>query len=144
MLCSVIDYSRPMFKPKTIHLHQHGAAKVLGEAEAHIMNFIWETDEASVRQVRDGIIKRYKELSFNAVMTIMNRLVIKGLLKKKTKDSMYCYSAALSKKAFAVTVTTDMISALFKDPALFGAASFAEVSEGLDGETLTKLRKLTK
>ncbi len=117
---------------------------MLGEAEAHIMNFIWETGEASVRHVCDGIIKRYKTLSFNAVMTIMNRLVVKGLLKKKTTGAAYCYSPALSKKAFALAVTTDMITAVLKDPALFGAASFAEVSEELDTETLAKLKKLTQ
>ena len=117
---------------------------MLGEAEAHIMNFIWDAGEASVRQVRDGIIKRYKQLSFNAVMTIMNRLVTKGLLKKKSNGNLNCYRATLSQKAFAVTVTTDMISALFKDSALFDAASFAEVSEGLDAETLGKLKKLTR
>lgn len=133
-----------MFKPKTFNLNQKGSAKVLGEAESSIMEFIWDEKEASVRQVRDGISKKYKELSFNAVMTIMNRLVEKGLLKKKSHEGVFCYSAAVTRKDFAVSVTKDMISALLKDPALFGAASFTEVSEGLDAETRAKLKKLTK
>lgn len=107
------------FKPKTIHLEGQGLEKVLGELEAKIMRLIWEAGEATVRSIRDTLARRKRELSFNSIMTIMNRLVAKGMLKKCGQSGVYTYCPTMPKDEFSRTVARDIISAVVKDPALF-------------------------
>ncbi|MDP3964468.1 MAG: BlaI/MecI/CopY family transcriptional regulator [bacterium] len=123
------------YKPKTIHLDGKGLTKVLGEAEARIMELLWNNHPATVRQVRDELSRHKKRLSFNAVMTIMNRLVEKGLLTKEEKGKTFSYRPSRSREQFSRLVARDVLSSLLKDPVLFGAAAFSEFSESLDSNT---------
>lgn len=132
------------FKPKTIHLEGKGFEKVLGELEAKIMEIIWSKDHVCVRDVRDSLEKSHKDLSFNSVMTIMNRLVDKGLLVKQSKSGLNTYAAKVSKKEFSKSVTKNIFTSLLKDPSFFGATGFAELASDLDKDVLDKLRKIIK
>ncbi len=129
-----------VFKPKTVHLDEKGFAKVLGDLEAKIMNLVWKKGDSSVRAVRDSLERQGRDLSFNSVMTVMNRLVEKGLLKKQDDNGTYVYGALVLKKDLSRIVAKDIISSVVKDPALFSASSFADLASELDEETISKLR----
>lgn len=132
------------FQPKTIHLDGKGFEKVLGELETKIMEIAWQEDFVSVRMVRDSLEKSHKDLSFNSVMTIMNRLVDKDLLTKKVKAGINVYSAKVTKKEFSKSVAKNIFTSLLKDPSFFGAAGFAELASDLDKDILDKLKKIIK
>jgi len=128
------------FKPKTIHLRGKGFNKVLGELESKIMKLIWQTKETTVRSMCDSLIQQKHKISFNTTMTVMNRLVKKGLLKKCSKNKEYTYCSVFSQKEFSRTVVSDIISSVVKDPALFSASSFAGLASEIDEDTLQKLK----
>lgn len=130
------------FKLKKFNLDGKGLEKVLGELEAKIMEYIWKNSSATVRDVRDGLARQKKDLSFNSIMTIMNRLTVKGLLTKKEFKGSYLYRPLVSKKDFSNSVTKDIISAVLLDSSLFSASSFADISKDFDKETLVKFKKL--
>lgn len=134
----------PKFKLKTIHLEAKGIKKVLGDLESLVMEVVWQAGPLTVRQVRDLLAKKKKDRSFNSIMTIMNRLVGKGLLQKKEDDAVFLYSPSISKKDFSTTVTKDIFTSLLRDPSFFGASGFAELASDLDKETLNKLKRLVK
>lgn len=132
------------FKLKKFNLDGKGLEKVLGELEAKIMDYIWGNTKATVREVRDGLARQRKDLSFNSIMTIMNRLTDKGLLTKKESEGAYLYQPSVSKKDFSNLVAKDIISSVLQDSSLFSAASFTDISKDFDKKTLTKLKKLFK
>lgn len=129
------------FLPKTVHLEGVGVEKVLGELESAILKILWQYGELNVRKMQKLLEQTYKKLSINAVMTIMNRLVEKKVLKKQSKEGIFVYSPNVSQEEFSRTVTKDILSSVIKDPALFSVSSFAELVDELDDETLQKLRQ---
>ena len=95
------------WQPKQIKLNEKGLAKILGEREAEVMDVVWKKNEVSVRDVCGELCEK-REYSFNTIMTIMNRLTTKGLLKKEAKEGVYCYEAVLSRKDFILKRTAKL------------------------------------
>lgn len=74
--------------------------QILGELEKEIMEFLWETNSSvTVRGVVDKIRKKRK-VAYTTIMTIMNRLVDKGILIRKMKGSSYLYQPKVSRDQF--------------------------------------------
>lgn len=129
------------FHPKNLKLDEKGISKVLGSLEADVMEVIWERGDVSVRIVCDILCVK-KSYSFNTIMTIMNRLVEKRLLKKTRQGSSFTYRAAVEKDTFLQDVTRSVVSALVTDGSLFQVAAFAEALQGCSDEDKEKLRKI--
>ncbi|BCG60439.1 BlaI/MecI/CopY family transcriptional regulator [Paenibacillus sp. URB8-2] len=66
---------------KRINLEGEGINRFFGSLESQIMDIIWANSKVTAKQVQ-SLLK--EELSYNAVMTVMNRLFEKGHLKKTT------------------------------------------------------------
>lgn len=129
------------FHPKNLKLDEEGVSKVLGSLEADVMDVIWKQGNASVRTACDILCEK-KSYSFNTIMTIMNRLVKKRLLKKTREGSSFTYRAVVEKDAFLQDVTKSVVSALVTDGSLFQVAAFAEALQGCSEEDKEKLRKI--
>lgn len=128
------------YKPKNINLTGQGLEKVLGELEAKIMGLVWEADGATARFITDRLAEQKRDLSFNSIMTILNRLVDKKILKKGSKDGVYVFIPTMTQEDFSRSVARDIISSVVKDPALFSVASFMELAKDLDKDTIKKLK----
>ena len=131
------------WQPKQVKLDQKGMAKVLGEREAQVMDVVWKKKEASVRDVCGELCKK-RDFSFNTIMTIMNRLTSKGLLTKRNKDGMFCYSAKMQKKDFMVKVASDILSSLFKDSQFFNKETVGEAVKGVPKDAQKVVVKASK
>lgn len=129
--------------PKHIRLDQKGLAKIFGTLEAQVMDIVWEKGCITVRQACNVLCKK-RDFSFNTIMTIMNRLSDKGVLKKQVKDGVYCYEARLPKEKFIETVSIDVLSDLLKDSKIFSLAAFADVIEDLPEKQLDAFTRLLK
>lgn len=74
--------------------------KVLGELESEIMEIIWcRKDAASVKEVTEVLGKR-RPIAYTTVMTIMARLVNKGVLIRRLSGPSYLYKPRATKKQF--------------------------------------------
>lgn len=113
------------FSPKKINLDQKGVSKVLGTLEADIMETVWDGGELCVRAVVERM-KGKKRYSFNTIMTVMNRLVEKGLLSKKEKDGSFAYAPKMDREAFLARVSKSVFAALLSDGVTFQMAAFVE------------------
>lgn len=118
--------------------------KVLGELESEVMEIIWQSKgPISVRTVTQSLQKKRK-IAYTTVMTIMGRLVEKGLLKRKESGKAYIYQSAYSKNKFLTRITRQIIKnfiASFGDAAI---AHFAEEVEKLAPEKRREFKKLLK
>lgn len=133
------------------------AATLLGELEAAIMAHFWATAVASgaldgapktVAEVQQALSAAGRRSAYTTVMTVMGRLVEKGLLQRSESSgrsgpgSSYQYWPAQSEAAFIAAASRERISALiatFGDVAL---AQFADALSTLDPERLAALAHL--
>ena len=74
--------------------------KVLGELESEIMEIIWRRqDTTSVKDVAD-ILEKRRKIAYTTVMTIMARLVEKGVLVRHLRGVSYLYKPKTTKEQF--------------------------------------------
>ena len=117
------------------------ASDLLGPLENEVMGVMWEMDQATVREVVD-LLRQRRPIAYTTVMTIMNNLVIKGLLKRVSQGKAYQYQVVLSREAFIQRASEQAVSdvlARFGDLAI---ARFLEVTAELSPEDLERLKQL--
>ncbi|MEV0819870.1 BlaI/MecI/CopY family transcriptional regulator [Nonomuraea rubra] len=82
----------------------------LGELESTIMEHIWEIKApASVRDVLEHFRKQ-RSIAYTTVMTVMDKLHTKGLLKRRPVGRAYIYEAVSSKEAYTAEVMRDSLA----------------------------------
>ena len=117
------------------------SGKFLGELEKEIMGIIWKNDQQeTVRSVFETLSKKRK-IAYTTVMTIMNRLVNKGLLKRSLESKVYSYEAVYSKDRFLTKMSKQIIKNFVSS---FGDAAIASFIHEVDKIPADKKRKLLK
>ncbi len=124
------------FKP-----HHKGLTAVLGDLETEIMQVLWQQGEASVREVVQAL-SQTRSIAFNTVMTVMNRLVEKGLLDKAKQDSVYIYRPLYSQQEFASQIARTVWQGMLDSYGNLAISSFVDLLDQIDIEKLEYLRRL--
>jgi len=115
--------------------------KVLGELESEIMKIVWDCKSpVSVKAVTENLQKNRK-IAYTTVMTIMGRLVEKGLLKRKTSGKAYDYQATYTKDRFLTKATRQIIKNFVSS---FGDGAIAHFAQEVDKMPAEKKKKLVK
>lgn len=115
--------------------------KVLGELESEVMEIIWQSSGSiAVRTVTQSLQKR-RQIAYTTVMTIMNRLMDKGLLNRQQDGRVYLYSSAVSKDKFLSRVSHQIVKNLV---ASFGDIAIANFTKEIEKIPLAKRRKLIR
>ena len=118
--------------------------KILGELESDIMEIVWKINEPIPVKIVLGTLKNRRKIAYTTVMTVMSRLVAKGLLKRKTSGKAYVYQATYSKDKFLTRVTRQIIKnfvSSFGDTAI---AHFTQEVEKIPEKKRKELLKLLK
>jgi predicted transcriptional regulator len=63
------------------------------------MELLWDAEEMSIKDVQTRL-EQSKPVNFNTVMTVMNRLVDKGILVKRSQARLSLYRPNQSKERF--------------------------------------------
>ncbi|UVI33664.1 BlaI/MecI/CopY family transcriptional regulator [Paenibacillus spongiae] len=95
-------------------LSEEGLRRFFGPLEAQIMEIVWSRGEVMIKEVQSLL---GEELSFNTVMTVLNRLSEKGHLKKNTigkgRNRISTFHPVQSKEEFIQEqtriVTTELV-----------------------------------
>src|SRR5579872_1236861 len=88
----------------------------LSEAQLELMHIIWESGETTVGEVWRRLATR-RRVARNTVLTLMERLVKKGWLRRRTAGHAFSYSAAVERQ-----VTLGRIVGRLVDTAFGGSA----------------------
>jgi predicted transcriptional regulator len=67
---------------------------LLGPLEIEVMDIIWGREESAVRDVVDRL---ERSLAYTTVMTTLDRLYKKNLLKRRMGDRAFLYSAVMTR-----------------------------------------------
>jgi predicted transcriptional regulator len=76
-----------------------GLNRFFGPLEAKIMDILWKGSEKSIKEVQQQLEKE-KATNFNTVMTVMNRLVEKNILEKRTEGRTSLFKPVKTKDEF--------------------------------------------
>lgn len=120
-----------------------GIEKFLGELEHAVMNILWQRNEATVREVL-AELNQTRSLAYTTVLTVMSRLVEKGLLVQDKTDRAHRYRPAMSREAYAAETTAQIIHSLVEDFGDIALAQFSQELDGLDAEHLAALKALAE
>lgn len=112
--------------------------RILGELEAEVMEVIWRRGSASIREVWEEVTRKHPR-TFNTVMTIMNRLTEKGLLRREDRRGSYRYVPRVAREAFLARVSRDVAKALVREFGDVAVAQFVEILETVDPKKLAAL-----
>jgi predicted transcriptional regulator len=121
-------------------MNEEGLNRFFGTLEAKIMDFIWTSGEASIKEVQEKLSQE-NPISFNAVMTVMNRLGEKGHLQKETKGRLSYFKAVLTKEQFLSEQTKSVAYGLVEDFGGLAVAHFVDAIENADPSLLKQLEE---
>lgn len=121
---------------QTFKLDRRGLARVFGELEAQIMDVVWKLGEPTVGDVCDHLDAG---CNYKTVMTVMNRLVDKGILSRRRVGRAYSYVPCESREAFLSRVSRNVMEGLLED---FGDVAIAQFITAVDRVDPTQLAEL--
>jgi predicted transcriptional regulator len=116
--------------------------KTLGQLETKVMEILWDRKKCTVREVVDRL-KNKK--AYTTIMTVMDRLYNKGILKRQMSGSgAYAYSPAQDKQTFYSQVSKKIISSLIAEFGEAAIAQFVDILESSNKEDLKRWRRRLK
>lgn len=87
-------------------------AKVLTGQELQIMKIVWAAGPVTVRDVYETFREK-RTIAYTSVMTIMNILVDKKHLKKKTVDRVFTYEPTRPKEKVIAALVKEFVGRVF-------------------------------
>jgi len=117
--------------------------KLLGSLETQVMEFMWQTGEATVQEVTDAL-NRKRRIAYTTVMTVMVHLVDKGLLARTKEGKRYRYMVARGKQEFLRDSSNSRLQDLISDFGDIAIAQFLEQIEQIDDDRLQRLKGLVQ
>jgi predicted transcriptional regulator len=115
----------------------------LHELEAEIMDEVWRSGECTVRDVLDALNGRSDaQRAYTTIMTVMHRLVGKGLLRRERRGRSDLFAAVITRDAYAdarAGAEVDALVSAYGDVAL---AHFAREIGRLDPGRRAQIRRL--
>ncbi|MDA5109064.1 MULTISPECIES: BlaI/MecI/CopY family transcriptional regulator [Brevibacillus] len=127
----------------TFKCHERGLNRFFGPLEAKVMDVLWSGSEMSIKDVQKKL-EREKHLNFNTVMTVINRLVEKGVLVKRTEGRTSLYRPVLSREEFMETQSRELTHELMDEFGPLVVNHMLDALDEVDQELLDKLEEKLK
>ncbi|WP_042147184.1 BlaI/MecI/CopY family transcriptional regulator [Paucisalibacillus sp. EB02] len=131
-------------KIRKFKINESGLNRFFGPLEAKIMDILWnDENEKTIKDVQQ-ILEREKLTSFNTVMTVMNRLVEKGILQKSSEGRSFLYKPVQSRAEFLNTQSKEMTTELMDEFGNVVVSHMLNALEEADDELVAKLEQKIK
>jgi predicted transcriptional regulator len=126
----------------TVRLSATGLAKVLGDLEARVMQAVWQIGRpAPARAVHERVAREHN-VAIHTVITVLNKLVEKGLLRRAKRDELLHYDACLSEDEFRAQASRRLMEGILSFGPEAVTASFVDILADQDPEQLAELGRL--
>lgn len=128
----------------TVRLSADGFAKILGDLEARVMQAVWSLGApASAREVHELVARAHK-VELLTVITVLNKLVAKGLLSRAKQDELFHYDARITEQELMTIASRKVVESILSLAPDAVAASLVDVLAERDPEQLAELAKLIR
>lgn len=133
---------RKIYVQETVRLSADGLAKVLGDLEARVIQSVWRIARpATAREVYD-VVAREHDVAIHTVITVLNKLVRKGLLRRRKRSDLLHYEARWSEAEFMKEASRRVVEGILSFGPSAVATSFVDVLAEADPERLAELKRL--
>lgn len=122
-------------------LGSEGLAKVLGDLEARVMRAVWDLGDASPARVVYERVTKSHDVASLTVVTVLNKLVVKGLLQRFKRDDLLHYEARWSEAEFLAHASRQVVEQVLAFEPDVVAASFVDVIAERDPARLAELAR---
>lgn len=116
---------------------------ILGSLEKDIMEVLWERQTASGKEVFESI-KQSKDVALTTVLTVLDRLTKKELVKKVRENTLFVYKPMMQKGKFLEQVSAETFKRVMSISSLDAVASFVDVVADSNPEELERLMLLVE
>jgi predicted transcriptional regulator len=128
----------------TVRLSANGLAKVLGDLEARVLRVVWTLGKpATARAVHERVVEEH-DVALLTVITVLNKLVTKGLLARAKRDDVYHYAARLTEEEFRAHVSRRVVNGILSLGPEAVAASLVDALAKHDPAQLAELGRLIR
>ncbi len=112
-----------------------------GQLEQAILDHLWTTGQGTVRDVLTDL-HRQRRVAYTTVMTVMNRLVEQGYLRRQLgSGGAFVYSPRLSRDHLSASVTRQTVNQLVRH---YGDVALVQFMDRLDQVPVDKLQRLKR
>lgn len=122
---------------------EHDAGNVLGPLEQEILETLWSLGNASGKDVHSSVRER-RDVALTTVLTVIERLVKKGVVIKQKTGGPYLYRAAMSREELTEELSAGVFKGLLELSASGAAASFVNALGDSDPGELDRLARLVE
>ena len=127
-----------------VRLGADGVSKVLGDLEARIMQSLWSLNRpAPARLVHERVARSHK-VELLTVVTVLNKLVAKGLLVREKQDDLFHYRATYSRDEFTAQASRQVVEGILALGPAAVSASLVDVLAKRDPDQLAELGRLVR
>lgn len=127
----------PTFRPA-----REGLAKVLGDLEADVMEFVWGAAPVLVtaRDV-DVALSELRGVQYITLVTVLNNLWKKKLLKRKRVGRAYAYQPRIERDEYLRRISRDVFAGVVDLGPELAVSSFVDVLADLGPREIERLKK---
>lgn len=119
---------------------EQGLNRFFGPLEAKIMDVLWSQGPLSIKEVQMKLGEN-KVMNFNTVMTVMNRLVDKGVLLKEMQGRTSIYAPVETREEFMNTQSKELTQELMDQFGSIAVAHMLDAVEEADPELISQLEQ---
>ena len=128
----------------TVRLSAAGLAKVLGDLEARVMVAVWALECPSpARAVHERVVQTHAVAPLT-VITVLNKLVAKRLLRRKTRDGLLHFEALMTEAEFMAHASRRVVEGILSFGSRAVASSLVDVLAEQDPQQLEDLARLIR
>jgi len=128
----------------TVRLSAQGLAKVLGDLEAKVLRAIWQLQTPSTAREVHARVHRTHCVELLTVITVLNKLVTKGILNRAKVDDLLHYDARLGEVEFMALASRRIVEGIVSLGPEAVSASLVDVLAERDPEQLAELGRLVR
>lgn len=113
-------------------------ARFLGELEREVMETLWKENPLTGREVYEKL-SRSRPLALTTILTILNRLIQKGLVRKVPGEKVYLFQPTISRDEWQAAVGRELLlQALNLSPGTV-LSTFADILTTLPSDKFLQL-----
>lgn len=128
----------------TVRLTAAGAGMLLGDLEHRILEAAWTLARpVTARELHDEVARRHDVVYITSV-TVANRLVEKGILRRQKRDDLYHYSSTMTREEFSARASRHVVQRIVDLGSSAVSASLVDVLAERDPEQLAELGRLVR
>lgn len=125
---------------QSFKLDEKGLTHIFGELEAKLMEAVWTLDQPTVQDVIDHLGGK---LNYKTTMTVMNRLVDKGILSRRKVGRAFVYAGTASREELLASVFDKMVRGMFGEGfRQIALAQMIETADAIDDQLLDDISHL--